>query len=221
MDWGNAIVRSSTRSPSGQITSLTFDLNLAGDFKSTSKKITWLAAPKSPYTLVPTTLLDYDYLVTKRKLEKDDNVADFATPQTEFRVEAVADKNVATLKEGDIIQFERKGYFRLDKIVKGTAGGDAGAGEDKFEFVRIPDGRAAGIALKAPGTDTVAKSVQEKKVGKAEEGEVASMYKIDPVVTKEKMVTPTGMYKVNSVYEDNEVDEVDEYDEDKRDNESE
>ena len=190
MDWGNAIVRSSTRSPSGEITTLTLDLNLAGDFKSTSKKITWLAAPSPPHLLVNATLIDYDYLVTKRKLEKEDSVADVATPQTEFRVGAVADKNVATLEEGDIIQFERKGYYRLDKIIN--------SGEN-YEFVKIPDGRAAGIALKAPdatGTGKKGKKVEEEKE------EVSKMYKVDPIVSTDKIVTETSMYKVSSIYGD-------------------
>ena len=46
------------------------------------------------------------------------------------------------MKERDIIQFERKGYFILDKIVEEN-------GEKSLEFIRIPDGRAAGLALKS------------------------------------------------------------------------
>lgn len=188
MDWGNAIVRSSTRSPSGQITSLTLDLHLEGDFKATSKKITWLASPNPLNTLTPIKLVEYDYLVTKRKLEKDDEIADVANRQSEHRIDAVADKNVATLKEGDIIQFERKGYFRLD--IRGSDG--------KPEFVKIPDGRAAGLALKAPDTT----GTKSKKAEKAAGAEVSTMYKVDPIVPTEKIVAETSMYKVDSVYDD-------------------
>ncbi|KAK4695007.1 hypothetical protein P7C71_g2668, partial [Lecanoromycetidae sp. Uapishka_2] len=49
------------------------------------------------------------------KLEKEDNLADFLTPETEFRTEAVADCNALSLAEGDIIQFERKGEYRVDE----------------------------------------------------------------------------------------------------------
>jgi glutamyl-tRNA synthetase len=49
MDWGNAFVRKISRSSdSGPITSLEMELNLAGDFKKTKKKVTWLASPKTP-----------------------------------------------------------------------------------------------------------------------------------------------------------------------------
>ena len=54
-------------------------------------------------------------MITKDKLEEGDNFEDFLNPKTEFITEALADENVAALKENDIIQFDRKGYFRVDK----------------------------------------------------------------------------------------------------------
>src|SRR5260221_608917 len=45
MDWGNAIVRSKDVDSSGTITALVMELHLEGDFKKTTKKITWLAHP--------------------------------------------------------------------------------------------------------------------------------------------------------------------------------
>lgn len=64
-------------------------LNLEGDFKKTKKKLTWLSRAetgKLESTPVRATLFDYDYLITKKKLEEDDNVKDFVTPVTEFKV---------------------------------------------------------------------------------------------------------------------------------------
>jgi glutamyl-tRNA synthetase len=116
MAWGNAIVRkvSTSASPTDNIvTSLELELHLQGDVKKTEKKITWLS-PEGQ-TLVPVELVDFDHLITKDKIEEDDNVEDFLNSKTEFRSEALADGNVADLKLGDIIQFERKGYFRLDR----------------------------------------------------------------------------------------------------------
>lgn len=139
MDWGNAIVRSKTTDASGDITSLEMDLHLEGDFKQTKKKITWLSQPTAEHQLVDVTLLDYDYLITKKKLEEGDDVADFVTPNSEFKEDASADPNVTDLKKGDIMQFERKGYFIFD----GTSP------DGKLEFIRIPDGKAANLASKA------------------------------------------------------------------------
>ncbi|KAG2146845.1 tRNA synthetases class I, catalytic domain-containing protein [Suillus bovinus] len=196
MDWGNAIVRSKTTGPSGDITSLTMDLHLEGDFRKTKKKITWLAQPTNDYPLVNITLLDYDYLITKKKLEETDDIKDFVTPVSEFREEAFADANVSTLTKGDIIQFERKGYFIFD----GTA-------EDgKLEFIRIPDGRAANLASKAgkPVAVNVEAPVPASKTT-ADAGPIPSttMYKMEKIYGEEpvKPVSTTKMYTIANVYE--------------------
>ena len=117
MNWGNAIVRSITHSLNplslSTVTALELELHLQGDFKTTAKKVTWLATDGQE--LIPVELVDFDFLITKDKIEEDENVEDFLTKETEFRTDGLADCNVADLKEDDIIQFERKGYFRVDK----------------------------------------------------------------------------------------------------------
>ncbi|KAI9654832.1 MAG: hypothetical protein M1821_005826 [Bathelium mastoideum] len=118
MNWGNAYVRGKATSTTGTesgsqlVTSLELELNPTGDVKTTKKKITWLSQDQD---LVPVQLVDFDYLITKDKLGDDDNVDDFITPQSEFRTEAVADCNVAALPQDKIIQFDRKGFFRIDQ----------------------------------------------------------------------------------------------------------
>ncbi|KAK2781183.1 hypothetical protein FQN52_001764 [Onygenales sp. PD_12] len=117
MNWGNAFVRQIAVDPaSGKVTGLELELHLQGDVKKTDKKVTWLA--KEGQDLVPVELVDFDYIITKDKIEKDDDINDYINTKTEFRSEAFADCNVADLAEGDIIQFERKGYFRLDRAYK-------------------------------------------------------------------------------------------------------
>ncbi|CEJ02982.1 Putative Glutamyl-tRNA synthetase [Rhizopus microsporus] len=85
-------------------------------------------------------LVDYDYLITKKKVEEGDDVKDLVTPQSEFKYPALADGNIKQLKKGDIIQFERKGYFILDSVATAT---------EPAHFIRIPDGKAASMASKA------------------------------------------------------------------------
>ena len=120
MGWGNAIVRKISHSMNplalGTVTSIEMDLNLEGDFKATEKKVTWLA--KEGQNLVPVEMYDFDFLITKDKLEEDDNYEDFLTPETLFKSNGLADENVAGLRKDDIIQFERKGYFRVDRPFK-------------------------------------------------------------------------------------------------------
>jgi glutamyl-tRNA synthetase len=155
MDWGNAILKSKSDG------ALEFDLHLEGDFKKTKKKITWLALPTPNHALVHATLLDYDYLITKKKLDEGDNVEDFVTPVTEFRTECWADANILNLKKGDILQFERKGYYIVDGVYDDPESHVHGA--KRLEFVKIPDGRAAGLASKAGPEATDAPKPKKEK----------------------------------------------------------
>jgi glutamyl-tRNA synthetase len=112
------------------VSSIVLDLHLAGDFKKTSKKVTWLSQSTSENPLVPVTLIDYDYLITKKKLEDDDDFDKVTNDKTEYRTKALASKEVENLKKWDIIQFERKGFY----ICQGTK--DA---EGRMEFGFIPE----------------------------------------------------------------------------------
>jgi len=193
MDWGNAIVRSKQTDSSGTITSLSMDLHLAGDFKKTEKKITWLASPSASHPHIPVTLHDYDYLITKKKLEEEDDVNNFITPITEFITDAVADSNVRDLKKGDIMQFERKGYYILDAISPSSSGGEA-----HYKFVQIPDGRAASLASKAaPPPPAAAATISKATLG-------ASANPTQPPIN-----VSTNMYKSDSVYGNDAVPPVD------------
>lgn len=130
MEWGNAFVNTKNTSPSGEISSLSIDLHLEGDFKKTSKKVTWLSAPTSQHPHIPVTLIEYDYLITKKRLEEDDSLDDIVNTKTEYRIEALASAEVANLKKWDIIQFERKGFY----ICQGTKDS-----EGRLEFGFIPE----------------------------------------------------------------------------------
>ena len=156
MDWGNAFVnKSNDKKP---IQSLDVKLHLQGDFKKTDKKITWLAITESA-PLVSVILKDYDYLITKARIEDADNWLDFINPQTEFRYPAYADANIEHVKKGDIIQFERKGYYICDKEAIDAS---------PMEFILIPDGKAAAVALKAkPATAANGTSASKEKAANA------------------------------------------------------
>ncbi|KAI1372831.1 glutamyl-tRNA synthetase [Hypoxylon crocopeplum] len=130
MQWGNAIVRAVA---SGDpITSLTCELNLKGDVRSTDKKVTWLSTQGQK--LIDAELWEFDYLITKDKLEEDDDLEQFLTPVTATMEEAFCDEGVSKLKKDDIIQLERRGYYRVDK---GYDEGD----EKKVVLFAIPTGK--------------------------------------------------------------------------------
>ncbi|KAL6946245.1 glutamate--tRNA ligase [Hanseniaspora osmophila] len=125
MDWGNAIITKKNEDGS-----FTGKLHLEGDFKKTKLKVTWLADLPEDYVKVD--LVDFDHLITKDKLEEEDNWIDFLNKDTEFHTDAIADVNVKDMKVGDIIQFERKGYYRLDALPKDGK---------PYVFFTIPDGK--------------------------------------------------------------------------------
>lgn len=112
MNWGNALVRKISTDATGHVTGLELELHLAGDVKKTEKKVTWLSTDQQ---LVPVELVDFDYLLKKDSLSEEDVLEDVLNYHTEFRDSGVADCNVAQLKVGDIIQFDRKGYYRMDR----------------------------------------------------------------------------------------------------------
>lgn len=143
MDWGNAIVQSIDRADASTVASMSINLNLAGDFKKTALKATWLSP--DPEALVQLRLYDYDYLITKKKLEEEDTLDGCLTPVTEFITSAVGDSNMATdLAKGDIIQLERKGFYIVDEMPTVAEIAD----KKPIKLIAIPDGKAKSIASK-------------------------------------------------------------------------
>lgn len=133
MDWGNAIIKEIIVDPSdNSVTSIKATLYLKGDFKKTEKKITWIANVKE--SLTPCTLTTFDHLITKDKLEEGDKIEECVNYDSVSYVEAIGDINMMTLPVGSIIQFERKGYYRMD------SGYDT-VTKKGGEFFLIPDGK--------------------------------------------------------------------------------
>jgi len=155
MNWGNAFVRgihygsSTTQDGVKIVEKLDIELNLQGDFKLTKKKITWLSKDQE---LIPVVLYDFDYLLSKDKLEEDDVLEDVLNKVTETKTVCLADCNVRGLEEDDIMQFDRRGYFRCDKGFNVRGGSRIGGIDGKVEeeigesavFFQIPTGKKEG-----------------------------------------------------------------------------
>ena len=65
------------RDADGSVSRLEGVLHLGGDVKKTKLKLTWLADISD---LVPLRLVDFDHLISKKKLEEGDDITDFVTP---------------------------------------------------------------------------------------------------------------------------------------------
>ncbi|KAL9239658.1 hypothetical protein vseg_013960 [Gypsophila vaccaria] len=111
MDWGNAIIKEIKTDEAGNVTQLVGVLNLQGSVKTTKLKLTWLPEIDE---LVQVQLMEFDYLISKKKVEEDEDFLDVLNPVTKKETLAIGDANMRNLKHGEVIQLERKGYFRCD-----------------------------------------------------------------------------------------------------------
>ncbi|KAI0504474.1 hypothetical protein KFK09_015426 [Dendrobium nobile] len=110
MDWGNAII-TDIKKENGIVTHLVGVLHPEGSVKTTKLKLTWLPDTDE---LINISLVEFDYLLKKKKLEEGEDFLDNLNSCTRREVAALGDSNMRNLKCGDVIQLERKGYFRCD-----------------------------------------------------------------------------------------------------------
>lgn len=83
-----------------------------GDIKAAKRKLSWLVnVPENTRTI----LSEFDNLILKEKLEEDDKIEDCINPHTQAETEVIGDAGLKNLKENDIIQLERRGYYRVDR----------------------------------------------------------------------------------------------------------
>jgi len=114
INWGNAFVRRINSSSDGIVTDIELELHLDGDVKKTDKKVTWLSAGG----VIPADVYEFGDLITKDSLEEDDDWSDYFNDTSCVMTKQSCDANVADLSPGDIIQLQRKGYYRVDRGVK-------------------------------------------------------------------------------------------------------
>ena len=114
----------------------------------------------------PLRLLDFDYLITKPKLEETDVFEAVVNTVTKTEEGALGEAAMRSLQRGDIIQIERKGYYRVDEPLQ-----DEGKPMVLFS---IPDGKprttgvsslGGGAPAGGGGAAVAAPSPLGKKVG--------------------------------------------------------
>jgi glutamyl-tRNA synthetase len=102
-----------------------------GDFRKAKRKLSWLADTSDA---TPVVLYEFGDLVTKAKLEEDDKFEDHVNPNTMATTKVIGDAGLKTLQEHDIIQLERRGYYRVDRpYLCGSA--------YPLQLFMIPDGK--------------------------------------------------------------------------------
>jgi glutamyl-tRNA synthetase len=76
------------------------------------KIVTWINA-NDEYT-VDIELVEFDHLITKQKVEENDDVKDIVNKNSKAQYSAIGEGIMRHLNKGDIIQIERRGYFFVD-----------------------------------------------------------------------------------------------------------
>ena len=136
MRWGNIKITAVTRDGE-RVTAVAAHADLDNkNFKKT-QKVTWVADVPE---LVEVERCEFDHLILKKKLEKEDKLEDHLTTTkhpTKATTIMLADPNIGAIKEDSVVQLERVGYFRCDKVLSPTS---------TMVLFQIPDGKASSMS---------------------------------------------------------------------------
>lgn len=137
INWGNLKVVKINRDSSGKIVSVDVVTNLEDtNFKKTPK-LTWLCeTEKAP--LVPIYAVNYDHIISKPLLGKDEDFKKYVGHETRVETKMIGDFALSTLKENDIIELQRRGFYRVDRAYSGVTEFDCK--EQPLILIAIPDG---------------------------------------------------------------------------------
>mmetsp|Transcript_16484 Transcript_16484/g.19023 ORF Transcript_16484/g.19023 Transcript_16484/m.19023 type:complete len:1058 (+) Transcript_16484:153-3326(+) len=122
-----------------------------GDFKACGKrKYSWIALAdlgeevghhnEQVYAQnCPALITEFDYLVTKEKLEDGDDFAEYVNPTTIATTTVIGDVNLKTLQAGEVIQLERRGFYRVDQPYRRSV-------DKPIVLYMIPDGKTKSMS---------------------------------------------------------------------------
>ncbi|KAJ2942067.1 hypothetical protein O0L34_g10984 [Tuta absoluta] len=111
--YGNILIDKIHRSADGKVTSIDATPNLDNkDYKKTVK-LTWLAdSPSSP--MVEVYCVYFDHIISKPLLGKDEDFKQYIGHKTRWEIPMLGEPALSKLRVGDIIQLQRRGFFRVD-----------------------------------------------------------------------------------------------------------
>ena len=164
MNWGNVLIKTKEVQPDGSYLMTGEYLADDKDFKKTAK-VTWLADGTN---LLVAELVEYDHLIKEKKVEEDVDFQTIVNVNSRFSAPYYVDSNIRTYSAGQFLQFERKGYYKIDTVTK--------EGDDfKYTFIYTPDGKAVGLnsqgGLITANSDIKKETLEDKKINKGKKKE--------------------------------------------------
>ena len=100
MKWGNVTITKKETTAEGNPVLYGVIDEADKDFKKT-KKITWVCA--DPDTTVEVTLTEFDHLITKKKIEENDDVKQIVNHNSKIEYIAIAEGSLRTIQRGTSI----------------------------------------------------------------------------------------------------------------------
>ena len=205
MNWGNVQIKTKQLQPDGSYLMQGEFLKEDKDFKSTAK-VTWLADGTN---LLTAELVEYDHLIKTKKVDEDVDFENIVNVNSKFSALYYVDNHIRTLNAGQFLQFERKGYYKIDSVVQ--AGNDL-----KYTLIYTPDGKAVGLnsqgGLITENSEIKRETLEQKKTNKGKkkeeqtkeennEGQKKEGDKAEKKKDKKKEKKPTGEKKQGEVPE--------------------
>uniref|UniRef100_UPI0037E9A7BF bifunctional glutamate/proline--tRNA ligase isoform X2 n=1 Tax=Semicossyphus pulcher TaxID=241346 RepID=UPI0037E9A7BF len=137
INWGNLIITKINKGSDGKVVSMEARLNLDNkDYKKTTK-ITWLAETNSA-PLLPTVCINYQPLISKPVITKDDDFKDYINKNSKLEEKMLGDPCLKSVKKGDIIQLQRRGFYICDQPYEPVSPNSCK--ESPCVLLYIPDG---------------------------------------------------------------------------------
>ncbi|XP_066583726.1 bifunctional glutamate/proline--tRNA ligase isoform X2 [Prorops nasuta] len=138
INWGNLLIMKIDKNNSS-IVKVKAKLNLEDKNYKNTAKITWLSS-KPEHLVTACYAVYFKHIINKPVLGKDDNFKDYIEEDTRKEVKLIGEQELKSVKKGEIIQLQRKGFFRCDVAYEPIS---------KFSFkerpiilFHIPDGHA-------------------------------------------------------------------------------
>ncbi|XP_075451697.1 bifunctional glutamate/proline--tRNA ligase isoform X1 [Ascaphus truei] len=171
INWGNINITKINRDSSGKIQSLDAKLNLDNkDYKKTTK-ITWLAETLQAPS-IPTVCVNYDHLITKPVLGREEDFKHYVNRSSKQEEVMLGDPCLKSLKKGDIIQLQRRGFYICDEPYEPIS--PHSCKESPCVLIYIPDGHTKEMPTSGSKEKTKADTVKKETSSKGKAEEVAA-----------------------------------------------
>jgi bifunctional glutamyl/prolyl-tRNA synthetase len=183
INWGNLLVKKINRE-NNVITSIDAEPNLENkDYKKTLK-LTWLAVTEKA-KFAPTWCVYFDHIISKPLLGKDEDFKQFIGHETRKEIQMIGDPELRNLKKGDIIQLQRRGFFKVDVAYETMS--LYTCKEQPIILFYIPDGhtKESPLAVNVKAGVTTGKNERSSKSGSADRESVKSASEINSEIIKQ------------------------------------